>query len=320
MKLKKTYTSGNLVNRLRKRYDDKQRHSLFEQVANGTGYRCRSWVDVVVVDLWPSDGFTKRAFEIKISRADFLNELKNPKKNAWAREYCNEFWYVAPSNVVKEEELPEGAGWMCPRGEEQLMVKRHAARKAEPTLDNMFVASLARSMQKERGKAVQEAAARVLQESPLHLGAVAGMRAVERFLKEHGRSTWPNQNHKDFENNVYSELHKATADNGVEKQRAHIVRWLDTFQQHLFGMYDVMTVLTCANLLETDELGNFLYRDWDINSSAILSKEKMLKKKGGKRLNRRLEDQHESFEKIRERVTSLLAGYEDTRSYPRRKR
>lgn len=46
------------------------------------------------------------AYEIKISRSDFLNDKK------WRAylPYCNEFFFVAPKGIVKVDELPPEAG------------------------------------------------------------------------------------------------------------------------------------------------------------------------------------------------------------------
>ena len=51
-----------------------------------------------------------RIFEIKVSRGDFLSELKKPRKRINAMELANDFYFAAPVGVIKEKEIPEGCG------------------------------------------------------------------------------------------------------------------------------------------------------------------------------------------------------------------
>lgn len=51
-----------------------------------------------------------RIFEIKVSRSDFLSELKKPRKRINAMELANDFYFAAPVGIIKEEEIPEGCG------------------------------------------------------------------------------------------------------------------------------------------------------------------------------------------------------------------
>jgi hypothetical protein len=45
-------------------------------------------------------------YEIKVARSDFLNDHK------WVEylDYCTEFYFVAPPNVIQKDEVPENAG------------------------------------------------------------------------------------------------------------------------------------------------------------------------------------------------------------------
>lgn len=52
--------------------------------------------------------------EIKVSRSDWLVELRNPDKaQAW-KQHCDQWWLVAPKHVARIEELPPGWGWSAP--------------------------------------------------------------------------------------------------------------------------------------------------------------------------------------------------------------
>jgi hypothetical protein len=72
--------------------------------------------DAVHVGLWSSRGAgTIEVCELKISRGDWLKELREPKKaEAWW-PYCHRFWLVVPhEGIVKDGELPDGWGLMMP--------------------------------------------------------------------------------------------------------------------------------------------------------------------------------------------------------------
>ncbi len=85
--------------------------AVFLELRNGTGWvgQTRS-IDVFAMNTWPSGKFRRVGYEVKISRSDFLREMKDPDKRAWAMEVCNEFWFAAPSGVIQPGELPDGCG------------------------------------------------------------------------------------------------------------------------------------------------------------------------------------------------------------------
>lgn len=79
--------------------------ALMEEVAPSTGGGTR-YADAVAVNLWQSRGHAVHGFEIKVSRSDWLRELKQPEKAESVYVYCDHWWIVAPRGVVKDGELP----------------------------------------------------------------------------------------------------------------------------------------------------------------------------------------------------------------------
>jgi hypothetical protein len=144
----KNWKSSQLVQLIRLRYPH-DGFVVMEQVPNWTDGRCSSWIDVVVVNTWPTRGFVRRAFEIKVSRSDFRSEIRSLVKNAWVAERFHEFWYVAPQDVIKTEELPPHVGWLKPsaRGN-SLQVVVPAFKNPNPVLDNLLLATLCRAASK----------------------------------------------------------------------------------------------------------------------------------------------------------------------------
>ncbi len=87
--------------------------ALMEEVAPRTGGGTR-YADGIAVNLWKSRGYAVHGFEIKVSRADWMRELKNPAKADELFGYCDHWWVVAAPGIVKPEELPAGWGLMEP--------------------------------------------------------------------------------------------------------------------------------------------------------------------------------------------------------------
>lgn len=104
--------SNTIKNALRLRHKEEDGWLLLAEVRNGTGYSGQSerYVDAMAVHLWPSKKHRRIAYEIKVSRADFLKELDQPFKRQWAEEVAHEFWFVTTPGVTKIGEIPEGCG------------------------------------------------------------------------------------------------------------------------------------------------------------------------------------------------------------------
>lgn len=80
--------------------------AIFFEVGDGTGVNQRRWADAVAMNLWPSRGMEIHGFEIKVSRSDWLSELKNPEKSEPVQRYCDRWWIVCPAGIIKPGELP----------------------------------------------------------------------------------------------------------------------------------------------------------------------------------------------------------------------
>jgi hypothetical protein len=87
---------------------------FMEEMPFGTGFGSGSdnRIDAWAMNLWPSSGLKRHAFEIKVSRADFKHEMKRPQKHANALKYSHFFWFVTPKGLLKPHEIPPYAGLM----------------------------------------------------------------------------------------------------------------------------------------------------------------------------------------------------------------
>jgi hypothetical protein len=109
------YTAADVKKAIKARYSAPEWATFFE-VANGTGSLGRNYADAVAMNLFPSRGLRMHGFEIKVSRGDWLSELKNPHKSDAIQRYCNHWWIVTPADIVKDGELPPTWGHLILKG------------------------------------------------------------------------------------------------------------------------------------------------------------------------------------------------------------
>ena len=128
---KKPLTTLEVKKRLAAKYTSWEYVYLEElRSSNGFARKVRS-ADAIAINLYPSHGCEMHGFEIKVSRSDFLLELKDPDKSDIFKQYCDRwFLVVGDASIVKPGELPAGWGLIIPRGD-SLMVKI-GANKLEP--------------------------------------------------------------------------------------------------------------------------------------------------------------------------------------------
>lgn len=132
-------TAKDIVQMLRVKHDatnyDAQRWVFFEELRVGTGFR--DWrtkyqfaqgddgrwqkelspgyhpeqrIDAWAMSVWKSDKFKSVAYEIKVSRTDYLREILRPAKRETAMQFSNQFYFVAPDGIIKPSEVPDGCG------------------------------------------------------------------------------------------------------------------------------------------------------------------------------------------------------------------
>lgn len=85
---------------------------LFFELRSNTGYACGEpqRMDAFHMFEVPSKLLMRTAYEIKVSRSDFLSEIRKPIKRRFALRVSNRFYFVAPSGIVKIDEVPQECG------------------------------------------------------------------------------------------------------------------------------------------------------------------------------------------------------------------
>jgi hypothetical protein len=127
-------TEADIKHLLYKRYSPPQ-YAFMTNVANSTGWASR-YADGVAFSLWPSSGFQIEGFEMKVSRSDFLSEMKHPEKSCDIMQYCDRWWLVAPKGVAHPDELPKTWGFY------EIVGKKLFKRKPAPQNENKEEVSL----------------------------------------------------------------------------------------------------------------------------------------------------------------------------------
>lgn len=120
-------TARDVRGLLRKRFDS-SRYSVMEEVGNATGSMQTRRLDMVVVSVWPSDGYTIEGIEVKVSKSDLKHELENPQKHNVFFGDIDFFSLAAPREVITMSLIPEKWGvyevYEDGKGELKLKCKR----------------------------------------------------------------------------------------------------------------------------------------------------------------------------------------------------
>lgn len=135
-----------------------RRYVYAAQVRSHAGFDAARTADAVAMDLWPSKGLVLHGHEIKISRSDWLHELRQPEKWLPVGRYCTRWWLVVPTaDIVRPGELPDTWGLMVV-GPTGAQVVKQAPRLTPEPLKRTFVAALLRAaVQTECGRMMREA-------------------------------------------------------------------------------------------------------------------------------------------------------------------
>lgn len=118
-------------------------YQTFFEVGNDTGARVSRHADAVSIGIWPSTGHQVHGFEVKVSRTDFLNEMKDPAKSQAIFRFCHRWSLATPPGLVKADELPPNWGLITWDGRTLRTVKQAPLLTPEP-LSAGFVAAVVR--------------------------------------------------------------------------------------------------------------------------------------------------------------------------------
>lgn len=110
-----------------------------------------SRIDAWVMGCWSSN-WGARAIEVKVSRSDFLHEVKRPEKRAAALRLSNYYYFAAPRGLISRVELPPECGLIEVKDHIASFTVHPPRREADPP-SWRFVASLARRVVRDQANA-----------------------------------------------------------------------------------------------------------------------------------------------------------------------
>ncbi len=133
-------TAESIKALIAQKYSESKFVTFFE-LRSSTGGAMGS-IDAFVMNVWPSSKFPRYAFEIKVSRADLMHELKRPDKRQWSFDMSNEFWFVCAAGICKPDEIPQNCGLMVVSKNGQMLrvMKRAQWREAQPLKERQIAA------------------------------------------------------------------------------------------------------------------------------------------------------------------------------------
>jgi hypothetical protein len=155
-------------------------------VPDGAGFDKHRTADAVSVATWPSRGLELTGFEIKVSRSDWLKELRDGSKAESIARRCDR-WYLVVSDetIVQPGELPPTWGLMARKGDKLVTVTPAPKLDGEGDLNRSFaVALLRKAAEQAPGKAEHKAALNEQYSKAYEAGRASGLRDGEYVRKE----------------------------------------------------------------------------------------------------------------------------------------
>lgn len=154
--------------------------AFFTNVPDGTGSNVSGWADAIAMGIWPSRGLHLHGFELKVSRGDWLKELKNPAKADKFAVYCDYWWVVAGDlSIVRDEELPPTWGLQVAQ-KNGIVIKQPADKRQPLAIDRHLLAAICRRAT-EQGRDAEEI------QKTRDEGFAAGQKQAESFAKSDKR-------------------------------------------------------------------------------------------------------------------------------------
>lgn len=142
-------------------------YGIVFEVAQSTGHGANRHLDAMAMGLWPSRGLVLFGIEIKVTTADFRNELRNPAKAEQLARFCDYFYVAAPAGVVPIGELPKFWGLLeIERG--KVKERMPATRLSPQAVTKDFLAAVFRAASRPKPddeiEAIMTERGRVLEE------------------------------------------------------------------------------------------------------------------------------------------------------------
>lgn len=145
-------TSEFIINALLGRHLPERKRVAVREMRCGCGFGpSERRMDLWVIQAEPAKGCPATAYEVKVSRQDFVRDrLKAAEKHRGALMYSDRFYYAAPEGLINPDELPPFAGLIEVRERGGLRIRVPAPVRSKMVADWPFIVSLFR--REERGE------------------------------------------------------------------------------------------------------------------------------------------------------------------------
>jgi len=164
---------------LRERYCAPE-FAFFEEVGDA-GSSSRVYADGVAINMWASRGYSITGFEVKVSRSDWLRELKQPEKSEPVLTKCDYWFLVAPDDVFVPDEVPPSWGILSFK-DGKLREKRKAPKLEPKAITRAFVAQMFRRAHEKEERDISGRVQRALADD-----RAAMERRIEERVKQQTR-------------------------------------------------------------------------------------------------------------------------------------
>ena len=140
------HTEASMLDHLHSRYGrlggDRVRYVCAEHVRSQAGFDAPRCADMIVQDLWFSKGLELIGHEVKVTRSDWVAELKDPEKAETFRRHLHRWYLVVPDRSIVRGDLPPGWGLMALRAGKLRVVRPAPLTVPEPMPATMTAALL----------------------------------------------------------------------------------------------------------------------------------------------------------------------------------
>lgn len=188
-------TAADVVDRVRRHFGCQFDDGIGPEWAALTEFSLRPGagdrrMDLLLVRTWPGrpKGHERIAVEVKVSKADFRQELANPSKRARFEAVTHRFYFAAPVGLITPDELPAGCGLLEASDRGIRRTVEAARTDAEPIPDGAFVEAFRRAGRSEArirmaAAGTEDPAARVVQLEKDLAAATAARQRVDLALR-----------------------------------------------------------------------------------------------------------------------------------------
>jgi hypothetical protein len=150
-------TADQVLKALNIKHKNYNEWAFFDELRVGTGYLSKrvdgvkvnpeQRFDAFVLNLYPSNKHLRIIYEIKVSRSDFLHEIKHPEKRESALLFSNQYYFATPAGLVDVDEIPEECGLIEVYANMNTRIKKEAPLRPSANPSWNFLCSIARRTQ-----------------------------------------------------------------------------------------------------------------------------------------------------------------------------